>query len=306
MVANYSHTFEKHTQYLLNEGRDINYRFTNFGDGNTPLHDAVKQTHNPSTQMLLSGNPSPTFDLVSVLIKYGADVTIKNNNGDIPLHLASQVSNDENVFNKLLESQKSITINARNKNDQTPLHLACDAGEFKNALILIQNGATVNVIDNKKKIPLHYLMTNTVFISIGESDFKDLVLHLLKGNEEYVNFQDNDGNTPLHSSTILKTHDKSKYKTKMISFLITNGADVNIKNNAGQTPSEMAGDDKTLVTAFTGGHSSQLSTGGKKSCYTLKRHTRRRRKSKRKTTKTKNKRRRRCYHKTTTEKIKNK
>jgi ankyrin repeat protein len=52
----------------------------------------------------------------------------------------------------LIES--GANVNARNKNNDGPLHLAADRGHLDIAVKLIEKGAVVNAVDKNSNVPL--------------------------------------------------------------------------------------------------------------------------------------------------------
>jgi ankyrin repeat protein len=151
---------------ILKAGADVNAKNRS---GKTALHLAVKDEN-----------------LVQLLIDYGADATVCDDMGRLPLHysalhgvkgtfeiliprpddfhtkdkygatalhLASENSEDNCLFMKYLIDLEA-DVNATDNNGSTPLHYAVRAGNAKILDILITEGVDVNAIDIFGKTPL--------------------------------------------------------------------------------------------------------------------------------------------------------
>lgn len=65
------------------------------------------------------------------------------------MHIA--VSNNSIKLAKYFLNKKNKNLNARNNKGQTALHIACTTGNEDMINLLLQNGANVNVLDDKGK-----------------------------------------------------------------------------------------------------------------------------------------------------------
>jgi len=90
------------TQWLVENGADINYRDTY---GNTPLHLRVTIRH---------AN-------ISILINLGADINIKNNSGSTPLHCSPGYQQHKHLEVLLAAGAK---VDVKNRDGLTPLEYA--------------------------------------------------------------------------------------------------------------------------------------------------------------------------------------
>ena len=126
-----------------------------------------------------------------------------------------------------------VDVNIRNKNRDTPLHVAASGGAILDypvkeiVELLIANGADVNAKDKSLETSLHFAAIN------GIKETAELLI--TKGAD--VNAKRADGSTPLHSAS------GEGYK-EIAELLIEKGADVNTKfiegYFAGQTALDLA------------------------------------------------------------------
>ena len=108
--------------------------------GVTPLVAAARFSKNP--------------EVVTLLIKAGADVNTKSEDGVTALYMAAFGNENPEVLTVLIEA--GADVNAKDNNGETPLHAAA-ASFYENLKILtllIQAGADVNAKDNNGETPL--------------------------------------------------------------------------------------------------------------------------------------------------------
>jgi ankyrin repeat protein len=82
----------------------------------------------------------------------GADTNARDEQQNTPLHLAIQVGAEE-VCRMLIEA--GAAIEARNDRQFTPLHLAAEKGDVEVCRILMKARAAVNARDDRQRTPLH-------------------------------------------------------------------------------------------------------------------------------------------------------
>ncbi|MHB0999609.1 MAG: ankyrin repeat domain-containing protein [Armatimonadota bacterium] len=90
---------------------------------------------------------------VEYLIRKGADISAKTDDGDTPLHVAAERS--ENGKAAVLLIHKA-DVNARDSDGNTPLHLALANGNEAGADLLKSHGANIQAKNNKGEIPHAY------------------------------------------------------------------------------------------------------------------------------------------------------
>ena len=92
------------------------------------------------------------MNIVNMLIEKNADVNRAGNDGSTALMLAAANSLGRDILSSLIKA--GANVNQRNKLDLTALHNAVSYGRLENLKILVQNGADVNCADKNKQTPL--------------------------------------------------------------------------------------------------------------------------------------------------------
>lgn len=156
---------------------------------------------------------------VRELIREGADVGARQQNGRTPLHwVAWQYGVDEEYDYRPQEARLLLEAgadpNARDASGRTPLHRVCTYGSEEIARLLVQHGADVMARDAEGFTPLH--------CATGSPEL--LKLFLAKGADPRVRSKDH--TTPLHMT----------YRADSAKLLIAAGADVHARNKDGRTP----------------------------------------------------------------------
>ena len=91
--------------------------------------------------------------LIPIIIKYGCNPNISDDNYFSPLHYAV-IKNDIKAVKLLIKSR--VDINCCGEFEQTPLHLATINGNLKLVKLLIKKGADFNLVDEKNLSVLDY------------------------------------------------------------------------------------------------------------------------------------------------------
>ena len=239
---------------LLDHGADVNARNT---DDETPLHRASRSYDDEGYVSILRPllergadvNARDKYDAtplhltscesklenVRVLLDYGADPDAQNADGQTPLHRASPSSDhrkdnhddshrdSHRVVQLLLE--RGVNVNARDKGQGTPLHLASYNLDLKTVRVLLDNGAEADARNADGQTPLHLVSQSS---QNGEYDGSRVAQLLLERGVD-VDARDNDQATPLH----LVSHCGHANVAKV---LLDNGAQVGAEDVGGQTP----------------------------------------------------------------------
>ena len=193
--GNYS-PFTKTAKLLLEHGASVHMRNKK---GQMPLHGASYHGHS---------------DTVALLLKIGAGVDAQDNDSMTPLLWASQQlwGNDSGTAQHLLEHGASVHV--RNKNGLMPLHLASQYGLPVVVETLLKFGADVEARDNSNMTPLHFAVSsvfrNELEPQIVAFDIDGTlkppilspkvikIIKLLLGHGANPQMQNDKGETPFH------------------------------------------------------------------------------------------------------------
>eukprot|EP00026_Physarum_polycephalum_P001977 Phypoly_transcript_01981.p1 GENE.Phypoly_transcript_01981~~Phypoly_transcript_01981.p1 ORF type:complete len:917 (+),score=93.92 Phypoly_transcript_01981:152-2902(+) len=123
------------------------------------------------------------------------------------------------------ESSVAELIKCTDKFGKTPLHSACSSACYEVALLLVQNGATVEVVDNVAT-PLHFIArcAEPVLDDYAKHSLETLIKALAP---KCLNATDEYGQTPLHICV-------KKCYLPMLPILLNLGADYNIADHTGK------------------------------------------------------------------------
>lgn len=207
-------------------------------DGMTPLHWAVLNNKQPWVQALLESR---------------SDINIKDNFGRTPLYLSlsrelTEITSllqkfavrvdgwgllisetpDDNEIERLLDGG-GISLEIKDRDGRTPLHLAIQAGRTGLARKLLQRGAKFAASDDDENIlgwtPLHLA---TISMSVHSKDSPLRERHTFA-----VDAKDKDGMTPLHWAVL-------NNKQPWVQALVKSQSDRSSKDNLGCTPLYLA------------------------------------------------------------------
>ncbi len=102
-------------------------------------------------------NPNP--GVISALVKAGADVNARSNDGATPLHFAAANNSTSEAVSQLLKA--GAKANARDKDGRTPLHLAARSNANPEVTeLLLEAGADAKTKDASGMRPIDYAEKN--------------------------------------------------------------------------------------------------------------------------------------------------
>ena len=109
------------------------------GDGNTPLHFALKYEKKDIVEYLTS--------------QYKCDLNAKNKVGELPLHIACR---NGSSWLKVVKIVSQCDVNCQTPSGQTPLHIACQIESLDIVTYLTEKqGVDINIPDKKGDTVLH-------------------------------------------------------------------------------------------------------------------------------------------------------
>ena len=190
--------------------------------------DVNLQDRNFTSALHLAENHGE-LEVARLLLKYKADFNSRDINGNTPLHILSGrrpgIYNEEDIFDHArLLLNYGADVNSQDNRNQTPLHVAMRKELFTLARIFIEHGANTQAEDDYGTTPLHLLSASR----IHDSNALDLVW-LLLGQGVEVNRLVKDKQTPLHLAM------RSNW-FKLALILLDHGADANAEDIHGWTP----------------------------------------------------------------------
>ena len=112
----------------------------------------------------------------------------------------------------------------------TPIMKAIEYNIPEVVQYLLEQGASVNVFNDKSRSPLMYASRHLMYATTWDRNMEFVKMLLDYNAKETINHVDIEGNSALHIT--------SNFEIAKLS--LDNGADPTIKNNAGQTPLEHA------------------------------------------------------------------
>lgn len=212
---------------------------------NTALHYAVS---NPasyaynSVQLLLEKGANPNHQnifghtplhwaydkkdpwIISLLLKKNASINLQDAEGLSPFFLIQEFQNETEKVTLLKEAFSfQAKIDQQNLKGETPLFKACSLKSEGAVELLLHQGASTEICNQRKWTPLH------IACEVGAlSCVKQLIQH--KAN---LNAQTRNGNTPLHVACLKK-------QTEIFKYLLEAGADKMIPNSSGKTVLDLA------------------------------------------------------------------
>ncbi|KAK3943073.1 ankyrin repeat-containing domain protein [Diplogelasinospora grovesii] len=220
--------------WLVEAGAEVRAQVHHFGGHLTPLHIGCLY-HN------VSG--------IKTLLNLGAQADITT--GDdrmnwLPLHAALLKTHDRRGWKSprvaetialLLADDKvrEATINAKDADGCTPLHLAANINRVSLIPALLDRGADLSICDAKGRTPLHTLYASVPRHSLDpsiENEIDAALVFLLPDDEVrkvIINAPDANGQTPLHLAAHLG-------RVRPLRALLSRGAGSSIRDAQGRTP----------------------------------------------------------------------
>ena len=219
--------------YFITHGENVNAECGNYG---TLLHAASYKGNTGAARVLLAhgadANATNKFqrtplcsayhggghlDVMRLLLDNGAEVDVYYDSAGLLMHEASRHASGQAVVQLLL--QYKADVNARNHENETPLHHASRHGGADVVQLLLEHKADVKARNHENETPLHHALRH------GGTD----VVQLLLECEADVNARNHENETPLH-------HALRNRGADVVRLLLEHKADVNARNHEDETP----------------------------------------------------------------------
>lgn len=162
------------------------------------------------------------------LIAKGAVVNAQDDDGETPLHLAENAAMME-----ILLKKGHANPNIPNVDGICALHLAVQRRDIDSVRVLVMHNANVNNADNIRWFTALHLIALPARSEVDEQAEEDVrcrIAQLLTGvyglHNPDVNYQDSEGNAPLHYAVQLETEDACD----LVNVLLEKDANPNVRN----------------------------------------------------------------------------
>lgn len=208
---------------------------------------ALYREHNSLREAILRGDVEQVRKIiekgydVNEPLEYGTYLTLAFDVGrgprgitPTPEQIASRNRTIYEMIKLLVENGADTNVQSKIYRGRTPLHLAIYKDMKNVAVFLLENGASLEMVDDYGNTPL-------MLAAISVGDYIRMLLE--RGAQKTINHRNTEGNTALHRAIIV--HGCREYVT----LLLEHGADPLVKNYKSQTALELqrAVDDVALL-----------------------------------------------------------
>ena len=214
--------------------------------------DKINNLLNTGSTLLIRTIENNNLHAVKLLLKHGANINIKNQDGKTPLDIAKLKNNKKMI--KLIESL--FNVNKKNQQEQTPLFNAVQLNDKLYIDILLKYGADVNAEDKYSLTPIVFAQTVDILkllidngANIEHVTNKGLFpiwFFIMKNANDLATYMFDNGynidkiNNLLSTGSTLLIKTIKKNNLHIAKLLLKYGADINIKNKDGKTPLDIA------------------------------------------------------------------
>ncbi|UCC13025.1 MAG: ankyrin repeat domain-containing protein [candidate division WOR-3 bacterium] len=230
--------------YLVEHGADIH---ATDNEGASVLHAALGPNSYDIAKKLLElgldanirtdANATPlhylgwhgTVETAELLLEHGADINTRNDNGWTPLTFAAHHNFELTQF----YLSRGADVNPDMPNDTvdgrcrvsgiTPLYGAVRSDSLNTVMLLVEDGADLNIPDDNGVTPLH--------LAVGKGN-NEIARYLISKGAA-LSKEDRYERTELHTASVMGMHD-------LANTLVDAGSDVSAQDRFGQTPLDYA------------------------------------------------------------------
>lgn len=220
----YEYQSEEFLDYFFNkylDKLDINYRDK---EGNTALHHTLKW---------LDLGKSKYQGFVKSLLSKGARLDVKNSKDETPFDLlvnyATYFSRKEKVVEKL--NNLSVVLSGCKTDELKKLEGTSALNELVDTIVRYKHKKALDLlVENNIKI------SSTILEGIVKHNWKKEIFDCFLHRKKY-NFQDENGNTPLHHA--LRNLQPYTSMLRKVESLVSAGARFDVNNDQGETPFDL-------------------------------------------------------------------
>ncbi|KAL8766351.1 MAG: hypothetical protein Q9209_006878 [Squamulea sp. 1 TL-2023] len=159
----------------------------------------------------------PSTEILALLIRKGASLTVFNEDGQTPIHLAAQMGVADAVR---LFLNHGVAPSLRSQDGYTPLHWATFKGSIETVDLLVDHGADLTAQNDAGATVLH--------TCLHYKSHDDVVSFIVRKGVP-VDATDAQGRGALHEAA-------RRGYTSIVRILVEHGADVNMQDQLGWTP----------------------------------------------------------------------
>jgi len=175
-------------------------------------------------------------EIISYFISKGVDANKSDNDGNTPLLIAASGKESYGTLEQLIPLTKNI--NAQNKKGESALTKAIQSGTTETAILLLEKGADINVLDKDENNLGFYLIDSyrpqtgmgrgPENVTVAKQDPFDVKTKLLQDKGLNLSTPQKDGNTLYHFAV-------AKNDLTLLKKIADLNIDVNAKNKDGLT-----------------------------------------------------------------------
>ena len=167
--------------------------------------------------------------IAELLLARGADVGVRDKDGQTPLHTAATFGDEEHLRVVL---DHGAEINARDAAGRTPLHCAADLGRIEATIYLVCRGADVSLRDHDGRTPQD-LLRATMRLD-PQQEYRWAPLERLLGGVETIKVTGAGPQRGVADWGMLEALQDND--AKRVATWLTRGADANLRSEGGRTP----------------------------------------------------------------------